>query len=379
MSEYQYYEFQAIDRPLSDEEMGELRSYSTRARITRMSFVNDYSWGSFKGDADAWMEKYFDAFLHLTNWGTHIVKLRLPSGLLDLKTAQEYCGGDCASVHEEADKVIVSFISEDEEGGEWVEGEGILDSMIAVRTELARGDLRALYLGWLLLTQAGELGDETPEPPVPPGLGELSASLDSLAEFLRIDGSLLRVAAYASASLKEVEPERDELDAWVAKLPTSEKDELLASLIMNADHAPLTKLLHRFLKQRSPGRCPAPAPRRTVGELRQAAETHAKEKQRVEAEKRAMDKADRERKAAIAREKHLDGLTGSESKLWTEVDSLIATKLPKSYDRAAEVLIDLRALDARAGGGHFLLRLEALRQAHARKPSFTKRLDRAGL
>ena len=63
MSEYQYYEFQAIDRPLTEEQMEELRSYSTRATITRTSFVNDYSWGSFKGDADVWMEKYFDAFL----------------------------------------------------------------------------------------------------------------------------------------------------------------------------------------------------------------------------------------------------------------------------------------------------------------------------
>src|SRR3990172_11206452 len=41
MSEDQYYEFQAIDRPLTAEEMGELRSFSTRARITPTSFVND--------------------------------------------------------------------------------------------------------------------------------------------------------------------------------------------------------------------------------------------------------------------------------------------------------------------------------------------------
>ena len=54
MSEYQYYEFQAVDRPLTAKEMAELRSFSTRARITPTSFVNDYSWG----DEDAWMAKY---------------------------------------------------------------------------------------------------------------------------------------------------------------------------------------------------------------------------------------------------------------------------------------------------------------------------------
>ena len=87
MSEYQYYEFQAIDRPLNTKEMDKLRSYSTRARITPTSFVNDYSWGDFKGDEDAWMENYFDAFLYLANWGTHILKLRLPTDLLPSEIA----------------------------------------------------------------------------------------------------------------------------------------------------------------------------------------------------------------------------------------------------------------------------------------------------
>jgi hypothetical protein len=49
MSEYQYYEFQAIDRPLTKKEVAALRAYSTRARITATSFVNDYSWGGLQG------------------------------------------------------------------------------------------------------------------------------------------------------------------------------------------------------------------------------------------------------------------------------------------------------------------------------------------
>ena len=41
MSEYQYYEFQAIDRPLTQQQMAELRAVSTRARITATSFTNN--------------------------------------------------------------------------------------------------------------------------------------------------------------------------------------------------------------------------------------------------------------------------------------------------------------------------------------------------
>lgn len=43
MSEYQYYEFQAVDRPLSEHEMGELRACSSRATITATRFVNHYA------------------------------------------------------------------------------------------------------------------------------------------------------------------------------------------------------------------------------------------------------------------------------------------------------------------------------------------------
>src|SRR6478672_5663909 len=50
MSEYQYYEFQAIDKPLTKQQMAELRAISTRAEITPTRFTNEYNFGSFKGD-----------------------------------------------------------------------------------------------------------------------------------------------------------------------------------------------------------------------------------------------------------------------------------------------------------------------------------------
>jgi hypothetical protein len=55
MSEYQYYEFLAIDRPLTAEETQALRTLSTRAQITPVSFINEYNWGDFKGDPDKLM------------------------------------------------------------------------------------------------------------------------------------------------------------------------------------------------------------------------------------------------------------------------------------------------------------------------------------
>jgi hypothetical protein len=61
MSEYQYYEFRAIDRSLTDRQMQELRATSTRAAISRTSFSNHYEYGDLKANPRDLVVKYFDA------------------------------------------------------------------------------------------------------------------------------------------------------------------------------------------------------------------------------------------------------------------------------------------------------------------------------
>jgi hypothetical protein len=78
MSEYQYYEFQAIDQPLTDEQQRALRAISTRAQITATSFTNEYHWGDLKADPKKLLWQYFDAFLYVANWGSHWLSFRMP-------------------------------------------------------------------------------------------------------------------------------------------------------------------------------------------------------------------------------------------------------------------------------------------------------------
>jgi len=109
MSEYQFYEFQAIDRPLSEKDRQALRDISSRASITATSLTNEYHWGNFKGDPLKLMEKYFDAFLYVSNWGTHWFMVRIPRKLINLKLARQYCIGDDAVIHEKGDNLIFEF------------------------------------------------------------------------------------------------------------------------------------------------------------------------------------------------------------------------------------------------------------------------------
>jgi hypothetical protein len=277
MSEYQYYEFQSVDRRLSDKEMQELRAYSTRAHITPTSFANEYSFGDFKGNPDAWMEKYFDAFLYVANWGTHEFKLGLPSKVLSVDTARLYCCGDAASVRKKADKLVFTFLSEEEGGGEWVQGEGILSSLLPLRAELARGDLRSLYIGWLLSAQIGELDQDMPEPPMPANLGTLSSALSSLVEFLRIDPDLLAAAAQNSPRTKSAPANRKAMAAWVASLPAKEKNDMLVRLMEDEDSRIGMELGSRFNRRQTARSPAAEGPRRRVADLLAAAGIEAGE------------------------------------------------------------------------------------------------------
>jgi hypothetical protein len=82
---------------------------------------------------------------------------------------------------------------------------------------------------------------------VPPGLGELSISLESLTEFLRIDGDLLRVAAETSPTMSEAAFDRDDVLRWVEALPGKENDEIIADLVTERDPALIAEMLQRFL------------------------------------------------------------------------------------------------------------------------------------
>ena len=84
MSEYQCYEFVALERPLTAKQMAELRAISTRAEISPTRFWNEYQWGDLKADPAKLMERYFDAHLYFTNWGKHRLMLRIPTARVDL-------------------------------------------------------------------------------------------------------------------------------------------------------------------------------------------------------------------------------------------------------------------------------------------------------
>ena len=373
MSEYQYYEFLALDRPLTEKQRAELRSISTRAEITATRFVNEYQWSDLKGDPRKMMERYFDAFVYLANWGTRRLMFRLPRGVLDPETAGQYCYTDTASLIETGSHVILSLYVDREPDDYWEEPGGQLAAMVQARSELAAGDLRLPYLAWLLALQSDEVEDEDTEPPVPAGLGNLSAGLQAIVDFFEIDEDLIAVAAATSPSIQEPEG----MTRWIASIPAKEKDALLSRVAAGEGAQVQALLLRRF--RAASGSSPAGSAR-TAAELwqaagnRKAARAKAAEKRQREAEAR------RATAQAAAYAKHLDQLATRTEAAWEKAAELIETKRPRDYDLAVSLLRDLQALaDRQEDPAGFSKRFGELRAQHQRKPSLLDRFDQAGL
>ncbi len=226
------------------------------------------------------------------------------------------------------------------------------------------------------------MDEEEEEPAVPDGLKELSGSLKSFSDFLRIDLDLLQAAARFSQPIHMVRPSDQDLLAWVGKLSAQEKDALLVRFSLEEELHLGAEIIGRYLKQKKDVVLPStPKPRkRTVGELLRLGEELRDNRRRAEAEKAAQEKAQCEAKAAAQREKYLERLARKEMETWLQVDRLIETKQPGRYDEAVRFLVDLRDIAiSKRRMEKFLEHIARLREQHEKKPSFLKRMEKADL
>jgi len=376
MSEYQYYEFQAIDRPLDEKDIKALRALSTRARITSSSFTNSYDWGDFSGDPRTLMERWFDLHFYWANWGTRRFMIRLPKRLVD----RRFIGGvlasvDCATIRLSGENLILDMVREEVEFdyGEDEGGPGSLAMLAPLRTAVLEGDLRLFYLLWLTAVEEDAVDPETPEPM--PGLGPLTPALEAFAEFFDIDFDLVEAAAERAAdALLETSPPVA-VEKVVSTLPDREKTVLLTRLIGGDPH--VTAELRAEIRGRlKSGKDIAPPVLRTAGDLRARVQEKRLAREQAKAKKA---EAQRKRKAALAekeRRERLDRLAQRPpEKVWSEIETEIERRNPGGYDRAASLLFDCHVLAQEGGTMHdFMDRLRSIRQRHTRKERFLERL-----
>ena len=380
MSEYQYYEFQAIDRPLGEADIRALGGLSTRARITATSFVNHYNWGDFGGDPENMMERWFDLHLYLANWGTRRLMIRMPKRFLDRSRLKVFLREvDGVQVRVSGRNLIVDIWSEDEEReyDHLDDGPGLLGAMAPLRSDLLSGDLRLFYLLWLTAVEAGDLEDDEKEPL--PGIGPLTGSLEAFADFFHIDPDLVQVAAEAPLNADLGKVSAAARRRAVEAIPHAEKTALLGRLVDGDPHV-MVELQRKVREAVTEPAGEAHAKRRTVADLRGRVEELREARRvatakRVEAERRRQaEEAERARRARIK------AVRQRGESVWGEIETEIERRNPSGYDRAAGLIFDLRALAEEDGTTEeFSKRARSICHRHARKWSFLQRLGKLAL
>ena len=377
MSEYQYYEFQAIDRPLEEADREALGRLSTRAHITSAKFTNVYNFGDFRGNPCKLMEQWFDLHLYLANWGTRRLMIRVPKRLIDQSRLGELVREvDQVESRDFGENLIVDIQFDSESSGYSYsdeEGEGWLDSMAPLRNDVLAGDFRVFYILWLTAVERGILADHQKEPI--PGIGPLSAPLEAFVEFFGVDRDLVLAAAELPANSDTGGSFADASRKAIASIPEDEKTALLLRLVngdahIGAEIRNKIRVAWEAAEGQSRGRC------RTVAEIRKRSLAIREARRAEQAKAQEAEKLRKAQEAERALRVRLDSIRHRGARVWDEIEREIEYKNPSSYDRAASLLSDLRTLAAETGTVvAFAKRIQSIRERHGRKRQFISRLD----
>jgi hypothetical protein len=370
LSEYQYYEFLAVDRPLDRAAQGALREISSRATITTTSFRNHYDYGDLKADPLKMLADHFDLHVYVANWGSRVFAMRFPKQFIDRTAIKRFgISKELLQLRVAGQHVLVVVTLDELELEEWDDGDAWMAGLAPLREAVLRGDLRLFYLLWLLQVSYGEMDpDDAPEPLA--WIGEPDGALGTFADFICLDPDLLTAAASDPAAMPAA-PLDKAVKAAIRALPEDEKVRLLFALYEGE-----TPHLSAAFRSRLalPGSGSEAGPRRSAGDLCKAAVSVAAERKAAEAARAAAAKRQRDAAEAKARAARLAALVRRGTAAWDEVEALVAKRNATGYAEAVTLLLDLREL-----GGDFPAVLRVLRGRHAAKASFIARLDKAGL
>lgn len=380
MSEYQYYEFAAIDRPLTAAEMAQLRRVSTRGQISASGFVNHYEWGGLKADPADWMRRYFDAFVYTANWCSCRLSLRVPLATFRKAELKPFAARGALTIEASDEHWIIDWSldeSDDYDRFGMEDGSGWMGRLVPLRDELLRGDLRSLYLGWL--ASAPEFDDGVLEPEPPAGLSDLTSAQRALVEFIEVDPDLLTAAAAGSLRATTDDPMQSAaFDIWLAGWPRDDMAAVLKLIVEGQGREAERRVRTRhaaWMKARRPASASSSV-RRSLAQLRELAASASGIRLARQAQEREAQETERRRQ----REASLRLMMVKVEQHWSAVDALANRGSASGYAQAVQALQDLSegyALTSNAK--EFDRALRRLLVRHATRGALLRRLTEAGL
>ena len=372
MSTYQYYEFQALDRPLTEKEQDYIHTLSSRVQLNRTQAIFLYHYGDFRSKPEQVLDKCFDIMLYVANWGCRQLMFRLPKSLINPVDLEPYQVPDRIKISTTEQSVIVDIKICDEDLNCWAEGEGLLPKMLSLRDDLLQGDYRVLYLGWL---KAAPLYYECEpenciEPPIPANLDNLSKPLQAFVDFIELNPDLIDAAAQLSPQAETKSDSIKELQKRIPQLSEQERNDFLARLLQGEVNLNLELSQRlRSLSQKPSPQTLSDSPGRSLSELLTLSVQSEKLREQKEQQLAKQEKI-----------KKIQELAPRESYLWEQVFHEIGTKNVKGYDRAMAHLLNLQDIAEYHGKlPEFQARVRKIQQDYSNLRGVMSRLRDVGL
>jgi hypothetical protein len=388
MSEFQFYDFRCVDKPLTENERREVNSWSSRSNATSHRATFTYAYGDFRKKPLDCVASYFDAMFYTANWGTRHLIFRFPKKMVDYKALAAFnIDASAATGHESGISIssrgeyaLLQFeFCEDDYSGWIEEDDDTLSALLPLREDILQGDYRSLFVFWLnmanrlsLDTMEDEDFDEEDEedrtftvPPIPSNLKKITPALKEFIDLYELDTDLIAAAATFS-----VEPPKSTpflLDIVLKKLTDKEKNEWLSRLLEGEMR--LDKTFKKHLDSLQPKQ--EQGPRKTVSFSAITDLLGSKKAERLENE--AIDRAN-------AHIKRMNELSKKEADLWKTVYFNLDRKTGSAYDIAADALKDLYDVavffEKKAT---FLEKLYDVEERYGRSKTLMERLKKKGL
>lgn len=348
MSEYQYVEFQAVDRPLNDKQLEFAQRQSSRAEVSRRSLTCEYHYRSFNGNVDGLLRQGFDVFLSYANFGPREIRLRLPEGLpFDKRVWSNFVDSERLTWSKDArGKGGILALNPFHESGDlepvW-DFPQYVDAAIQVRERLMAGDLRALYLLWLCAADDDNSDpDETIEPAVPHGMAELPGRSENLLTFFGLDILMLRAAAEGIDRAPVRVSQDQTLEDWARSLSAERAKSLLTRFLVEDSQIIKAEAMEEIRNSQSPIAWPTTDKKRTFNQLLEVCkvlrskETAIRQRQAEAKAQRDAAKAEKERQARMVE------MAKSPKEWLAKAEKLADARGTDNYKAAAEILADLR-------------------------------------
>ncbi|WKN41526.1 hypothetical protein [Tunicatimonas pelagia] len=372
MSEFQYYEFHAVDKPLSSKDLEAVRGMSSRVQLSSRKAVFTYSYSDFRYDEEEVLINYFDFMFYIANWGSKRIMMKFPAELVDYAFLKKYSISVISSyaqdirIFKKSAFVILDISFSEEDGLGWIEEDSYGEVLLNIRDEIMNGDYRSLFVIWLRFLEDLYKSDEFDfdysfnSSLIPPNLLPLSASGQEAKDFCLVSQDWLDVMQ----SYSKKKEEATDLEDQIFKMPQDRMAEYLQMILK--DESNLKARLIKELKDKNISK--------DKDEHHQIQLTEIGEKAAVvEQSRRKIEQKEKDRQEL----EKMNNILQNSDKIKQEIIENIELGNSKYYKIAIAKLEDLRSMNEYFNTqSDFKTFLDQIIAEYTRKSSFIRMLKR---